>query len=207
MKQAVGKKTSFRRDCDASHKTVLQWIQVGKKTSFRRDCDFPASRTLKMALVGKKTSFRRDCDFLFRRRRFVFQQERRPHLEGIATQYDRKRPSFCECRKEDLIQKGLRLSSSLGCNPPKEQERRPHLEGIATLRRRFFCVFCRRKEDLIQKGLRHDTLEPPSSLAVGKKTSFRRDCDFTLPCKACATFVGKKTSFRRDCDLRALLLC
>ena len=41
---------------------------------------------------------------------------------------------------------------------------------------------------------------PP--IAVGKKTSFRRDCDeFVFTCLNYSVLVGKKTSFRRDCDL------
>jgi len=37
---------------------------VGKKTSFRRDCDRAGSRSaMTLYAVGKKTSFRRDCDW------------------------------------------------------------------------------------------------------------------------------------------------
>jgi len=36
---------------------------VGKKTSFRRDCDNERASTKNLSrAVGKKTSFRRDCD-------------------------------------------------------------------------------------------------------------------------------------------------
>jgi len=37
----VGKKTSFRRDCDTEvFFTNFTTYHVGKKTSFRRDCDY-----------------------------------------------------------------------------------------------------------------------------------------------------------------------
>ena len=35
---------------------------------------------------------------------------------------------------------------------------------------------------------------------VGKKTSFRRDCDEEIDLRMLKEEVGKKTSFRRDCD-------
>jgi len=61
----VGKKTSFRRDCDIRIiGLVLEAsLTVGKKTSFRRDCDSQyVMEFIIFHIVGKKTSFRRDCD-------------------------------------------------------------------------------------------------------------------------------------------------
>ena len=109
----VGKKTSFRRDCDPPILKIRIGVvvNVGKKTSFRRDCDtfFPLSLP-RFFRVGKKTSFRRDCDGFFSFfSTFFGVQERRPHLEGIATLKLVEKQHTTACRKEDLIQKGLRL--------------------------------------------------------------------------------------------------
>ena len=130
----VGKKTSFRRDCDSTQRQFLASYLVGKKTSFRRDCDLSTTAIFSAVGVGKKTSFRRDCDWT-EINHFILPclQERRPHLEGIAT-----------------------------------------LQPIFWSQARSF----RRKEDLIQKGLRLFIKTVLVRDEVGKKTSFRRDCDF-----------------------------
>jgi len=39
FKQAIGKLTSFRRDCDIIKHREYSFFKIGKLTSFRRDCD------------------------------------------------------------------------------------------------------------------------------------------------------------------------
>jgi len=50
----VGKKTSIRRDCDATLQRSLNNSSVGKKTSIRRDCDFEEAPVTPLLTISRK---------------------------------------------------------------------------------------------------------------------------------------------------------
>ena len=133
---------------------------VGKKTSIRRDCDIPVRINKTMSIIGRKEDLNQKglrlqfCKFC----RLFVEQERRPQLEGIATEVNEQTTN----RRDGV---GKKTSIRRDCDPgpvmvtslPSPQERRPQLEGIATsIHVRQRARASRRKEDLNQKGLRHD---------------------------------------------------
>ena len=154
--------------------------------------------------VGKKTSFRRDCDSHALASWQLPWQERRPHLEGIAT-VDSNHFYLLLSRKEDLIQKGLRHFLFVTLCVYRCRKEDLIQKGLRHFLFVTLCVYRCRKEDLIQKGLRQRLFEKLLRIEKQERRPHLEGIATSLNKLSDKLRVGKKTSFRRDCDKRSIV--